>query len=197
MATNRKIHRPAPQLGRAGENRSVSRFDQDRARAMGLTPQEVGAKSAWDIAVGPSPSRNTVRASSISTWSPAAVADERLDLDRLPTINNCKSRKRRSAVPLSQFARLNYEYEEPILWAAQSDRHTVLTVARRRHRQTLQAPDCHQGGAGQNSKPIKDRASLWLKRIRNRRVVSRRASRGTVRWWPFPGDGDRDAVALS
>jgi len=53
-----------------------------------------------------------------------AVAAERLELDRLPTLTIATSNG--IAVPLSQIARLHYEYEEPILWRRNRD--TVLTV---------------------------------------------------------------------
>ena len=53
-----------------------------------------------------------------------AVPDERLDLDRLPGLTI--STRNGVAVPLSQIARLHYEYEEPILWRRNRD--LVLTV---------------------------------------------------------------------
>jgi multidrug efflux pump subunit AcrB len=65
-----------------------------------------------------------------------AVASERLDLDRLPTLTIAT--RNGIAVPLSQFARLNYEYEEPILWRRNRD--TVLTV-RGDIVDNVQAPD--------------------------------------------------------
>jgi multidrug efflux pump len=53
-----------------------------------------------------------------------AVQDERLDLARLPDLTI--STRNGVAVPLSQIARLNYAYEEPILWRRNRD--LVLTV---------------------------------------------------------------------
>jgi multidrug efflux pump len=53
-----------------------------------------------------------------------AVPQERLELDRLPSLTITTSNG--IAVPLFQVARLNYEYEEPILWRRNRD--TVLTV---------------------------------------------------------------------
>ena len=53
-----------------------------------------------------------------------AVAAERLDSARLPTLTIAT--RDGVAVPLSQIARLHYDYEEPILWRRNRD--TVLTV---------------------------------------------------------------------
>src|SRR5207302_954456 len=53
-----------------------------------------------------------------------AVASERLELNRLPALTI--TTRNGVAVPLSQIARLNYEYEEPILWRRNRD--IVLTV---------------------------------------------------------------------
>jgi len=53
-----------------------------------------------------------------------AVPAERLELDRLPSLTIAT--RNGIAVPLSQIARLNYEYEEPILWRRNRD--IVLTV---------------------------------------------------------------------
>jgi multidrug efflux pump len=53
-----------------------------------------------------------------------AVPAERLDLGQLPSLTI--STRNGVAVPLSQIARLNYAYEEPILWRRNRD--LVLTV---------------------------------------------------------------------
>src|SRR5262249_57777933 len=79
-----------------------------------------------------------------------AVAAERLDLDRLPTLTIAT--RNGVAVPLSQFARLNYEYEEPILWRRNRD--TVLTV-RGDIVDNVQAPDV-TNEVLPKLKPIKD-----------------------------------------
>ena len=65
-----------------------------------------------------------------------AVPAERLELDRLPSLTIAT--RNGVAVPLSQIARLNYEYEEPILWRRNRD--TVLTV-RGDIVDNVQAPD--------------------------------------------------------
>jgi multidrug efflux pump subunit AcrB len=53
-----------------------------------------------------------------------AIPAERLDLDRLPSLT--VSTRNGVAVPLSQIARIKYQYEEPILWRRNRD--LVLTV---------------------------------------------------------------------
>src|SRR5262249_24594877 len=65
-----------------------------------------------------------------------AIPSERLSLGRLPTITIAT--RNGVPVPLSQFARVNYEYEEPILWRRNRD--TVLTV-RGDIVDNVQAPD--------------------------------------------------------
>jgi multidrug efflux pump len=65
-----------------------------------------------------------------------AVPEERLALDRLPSLTI--TTRNGIAVPLSQIARLNYEYEEPILWRRNRD--MVLTV-RGDIVDNVQAPD--------------------------------------------------------
>src|SRR5262249_56377315 len=71
-------------------------------------------------------------------------------LDRLPTLTIAT--RNGVAVPLSQFARLNYEYEEPILWRRNRD--TVLTV-RGDIVDNVQAPDV-TNEVLPKLKPIKD-----------------------------------------
>jgi len=65
-----------------------------------------------------------------------AVAAERLELDRLPTLTIATSNG--IAVPLSQIARLHYEYEEPILWRRNRD---IVLTARADIVDHVQAPD--------------------------------------------------------
>ena len=79
-----------------------------------------------------------------------AVPAERLDLDRLPALTIAT--RNGVAVPLSQIARLNYEYEEPILWRRNRD--LVLTV-RGDIVDGVQAPDVSNEVAPK-LKPIKD-----------------------------------------
>jgi multidrug efflux pump len=53
-----------------------------------------------------------------------AISSERLELGKLPTLTIAT--RNGVPIPLSQIARLNYEYEEPILWRRNRD--IVLTV---------------------------------------------------------------------
>src|SRR5215470_6485856 len=108
--------------------------DQDRARALGLTPQEV-AQNLQTLLSGLPLTQYREGIEHIDVVA-RAVADERLDLDRLPTLTIAT--RNGVAVPLSQFARLDYEYEEPILWRRNRD--TVLTV-RSDIIDNVQAPD--------------------------------------------------------
>jgi multidrug efflux pump len=65
-----------------------------------------------------------------------AVPSERLDLDRLAGLTIAT--RDGVAVPLSQIARLNYEYEEPILWRRNRD---LVLTARGDIVDGAQAPD--------------------------------------------------------
>ena len=96
--------------------------DQDRARALGLTPQDV-AQTLQTLLSGLPVTQYREGIETIDVVA-RAVRDERLDLDRLPTLT--VATRNGVAVPLSQIARLNYEYEEPILWRRNRD--LVLTV---------------------------------------------------------------------
>jgi multidrug efflux pump subunit AcrB len=65
-----------------------------------------------------------------------AVPSERLELNRLPALTIAT--RNGVAVPLSQIARLNYEYEEPILWRRNRD---MVLTARGDIVDHVQAPD--------------------------------------------------------
>src|SRR5262249_32031100 len=121
MATNRKIIDPHLNWGEQVKSIRLE-VDQDRARALGLTPQEV-AQNLQTLLSGLPLTDYREGLDHIDVVA-RAVADERLDLDRLPTLTIAT--RNGVAVPLSQFARLDYEYEEPILWRRNRD--TVLTV---------------------------------------------------------------------
>jgi multidrug efflux pump len=108
--------------------------DQDRARAIGLTPQDV-AQNLQTLLSGYAVTQFRDGIEHVDVVA-RAVASERLDLGHLPTITIAT--KNGVAVPLSQFARVNYEYEEPILWRRNRD--TVLTV-RGDIVDNVQAPD--------------------------------------------------------
>jgi multidrug efflux pump len=96
--------------------------DQDRARALGLTPQDV-AQTLQTLLSGFTVTQYREGIEHIDVVA-RAVPSERLELDRLPALT--VATRNGVAVPLSQIARLNYEYEEPILWRRNRD--IVLTV---------------------------------------------------------------------
>jgi multidrug efflux pump subunit AcrB len=96
--------------------------DQDRARALGLTPQDV-SQMLQTLLSGYVVTQYREGIEHIDVVA-RAVPSERLELDRLPSLTIAT--RNGVAVPLSQIARLRYEFEEPILWRRNRD--TVLTV---------------------------------------------------------------------
>jgi multidrug efflux pump len=96
--------------------------DQDRARALGLTPQDI-SQMLQTLLSGYVVSQYREGIEHIDVVA-RAVPSERLELDRLPSLTIAT--RNGVAVPLSQVARLHYEFEEPILWRRNRD--TVLTV---------------------------------------------------------------------
>ena len=108
--------------------------DQDRARALGLTPQDV-SQMLQTLVSGYVVTQYREGIEHIDVVA-RAVPAERLELDRLPSLTIAT--RNGVAVPLSQIARLNYEFEEPILWRRNRD--TVLTV-RGDVVDNVQAPD--------------------------------------------------------
>jgi multidrug efflux pump len=133
MATNRKIIDPHLNWGEQVKSIRLE-VDQDRARAMGLTPQEV-SQNLQTLLSGFTVTQYREGIEHIDVVA-RAVPEERLDLARLPALTIAT--RNGVAVPLAQFARLNYEYEEPILWRRNRD--TVLTV-RGDIVDNVQAPD--------------------------------------------------------
>ena len=157
--------------------------DQDRARALGLTPQDVAADAA-DAALGLHRHAVSRRHRAHRRGRPrgsgrASRARPATGADHHP--------RNGVAVPLSQVARLNYEYEEPILWRRNRD--MVLTV-RGDIVDDVQAPDvtkeiepsCKHQGRASLRLPYRDR-----RLDRGERQGECRAVRGV------PGHGDRDA----
>jgi multidrug efflux pump subunit AcrB len=96
--------------------------DQDRARALGLTPQDI-AQTLQTLLSGFTVTQYREGIEHIDVVA-RAVPSERLELGRLPALTIAT--RNGVAVPLSQIARLNYEYEEPILWRRNRD--LMLTV---------------------------------------------------------------------
>ena len=133
MAENPKII--DPHLNWGEEVKSIRlEVDQDRARALGLTPSDV-AQTLQTMLTGYTVTQFRDGIEHVDVVA-RAVPGERLDLDRLPELTI--TTRNGVAVPLSQIARLNYEYEEPILWRRNRD--TVLTV-RGDIVDNVQAPD--------------------------------------------------------
>jgi multidrug efflux pump subunit AcrB len=122
--------------------------NQDRARALGLTPQEV-AQMLQVLLSGFTITQFREGIEHIDVVA-RAVANERLDLNRLPGLTI--TTRNGIPVPLSQIARINYEFEEPILWRRNRD---LVLTARGDIVDGVQAPDVsNQVWAG--IKPIKD-----------------------------------------
>jgi multidrug efflux pump len=136
MAQNRKLK--DPHLDWNEQAKSVRlEVDQDRARALGLTPQDI-AQTLQTLLSGFTVTQHREGIERIDVVA-RAVPGERLDLDRLPDLTVTTTNG--VPVPLSQVARLAYEYEEPILWRRNRD--LVLTV-RADIVDGVQAPDVSQ-----------------------------------------------------
>ncbi|HEV3009113.1 MAG TPA: efflux RND transporter permease subunit, partial [Burkholderiales bacterium] len=92
-------------------------LDQDRARALGLTPSEV-AQVTQTLMNGATLSQLREREDLIDIVA-RAVPQERLDLDTLKDVNI--HTRQGTVVSLSQVARVRYELEEPVLWRRNRD----------------------------------------------------------------------------
>ncbi|MGB8138581.1 MAG: efflux RND transporter permease subunit, partial [Pseudolabrys sp.] len=121
MAENRKLIDPHLDWNEQVKSIRLD-IDQDRARALGLTPQEV-AQTLQTLVSGYTITQYREGIERIGVVA-RAVPSERLDLDRLPDLT--VATRNGVAVPLSQVAKLSYEFEEPILWRRNRD--LVLTV---------------------------------------------------------------------
>jgi multidrug efflux pump len=108
--------------------------DQDRARALGLTPQDVSQALAMLISGAPV---TTVRDGIEKVEVVArAVPSERLDLGRVGDLT--VTSRNGVAVPLAQIAKIEYAHEEPIIWRRNRD--MAITV-RGDVADGVQAPD--------------------------------------------------------
>ena len=108
--------------------------DQDRARALGLTPQDVSQALAMLISGAPV---TTIRDGIEKVGVIArAVPSERLDLGRVGELT--VTSRNGVAVPLQQIAKIEYAHEEPILWRRNRD--MAITV-RTDVADGVQAPD--------------------------------------------------------
>ena len=97
-------------------------LDQDRARALGLTPTDI-ADTLQTMLSGTRLSQYREGTELIDVVA-RAVPEERLNLDGLPDLNLITPAGH--TVALSQVATVTYQLEEPILW--RRNRETVLTV---------------------------------------------------------------------
>src|ERR1700754_1488269 len=91
--------------------------DQDRARALGLTPQDVSQSLAMLISGAPV---TTIRDGIEKVGVVArAVPSERLDLGSVGDLT--VTSRNGIAVPLQQIAKIEYSHEEPIMWRRNRD----------------------------------------------------------------------------
>ncbi|HET9718343.1 MAG TPA: efflux RND transporter permease subunit [Pseudolabrys sp.] len=96
--------------------------DQDRVRALGMTPQEISKSLSMLLSGVPI---TTVRDGVEKIEVVArAIPSERLDLAHIGDLSLFS--RNGVAVPLSQIARVEYSHEEPILWRINRD--TAITV---------------------------------------------------------------------
>jgi multidrug efflux pump subunit AcrB len=147
MASNPKI--VDPHLDWSEQVKSIRlEVDQDRARALGLTPQDV-AQTLQTLLSGYTVTQYREGIEHIDVVA-RAVPQERLALDRLPGLTIIA--RNGIPVPLSQIARLHYEYEEPILWRRNRD---LVLTARGDIIDRVQAPDVSQE-IEPKLRPIKD-----------------------------------------
>lgn len=112
-----------PHLNWGEQVKSITlQVDQDRARAIGLTPSDV-AETLQTLLSGYTVTQHREGNLLIDVVA-RAVPEERVDLEHLPTLTVATLKG--VPVPLSQVARIAYGSEEPIFW--RRDRDLVLTV---------------------------------------------------------------------
>jgi multidrug efflux pump subunit AcrB len=91
--------------------------DQDKARALGLTPADVALATQTLTSGLPLPQLR--EGEELIDIVARAVPSERLDLDGLKHVNLFT--RHGTVVPLSQVAKVEYELEEPVLWRRNRD----------------------------------------------------------------------------
>ena len=91
--------------------------DQDKARALGLTPADVSVVTRT-IMNGATVSQLREHENLIDIVA-RAVPEERLDLDTVKDVNIFT--RHGTVVPLSQVARVTYDLEDPVLWRRNRD----------------------------------------------------------------------------
>ncbi|BBK42313.1 cation efflux system protein [Allostella vacuolata] len=121
MASDPRVVDPHPNWGEQAKSVRLA-VDQDRARALGLTPQEIGGTLATLLS-GYTVTQQRQGIELIDVVA-RALPEERLALDRLPELT--VATRGGIPVPLSQVARVEHGFEEPILWRRNRD--IVMTV---------------------------------------------------------------------
>jgi multidrug efflux pump subunit AcrB len=142
--------------------------DQDRVRALGMTPQDIAQSLSMLISGLPI---TTVRDGIEKVQVVArAVSSERLDLAHLGDL--ALYSRNGVAVPLSQIAHVEYAHEEPILWRNQP-RHVDYRALRcHRWRAAAGRHERHLAEAGVN--PREPRAGLPARNRRRDRGIAER-----------------------
>ncbi|HEY9380688.1 MAG TPA: efflux RND transporter permease subunit, partial [Burkholderiales bacterium] len=92
-------------------------LDQEKARALGLTPAEIAI--ATHSLMNGAPLSQLREGEDLIDVVARAVPAERLDLDALENVN--LHTRQGSVVPLSQIARVEAKLEEPVLWRRNRD----------------------------------------------------------------------------
>ena len=92
-------------------------LDQDKARALGLTPSDVNLVTQ-SVMNGATLSQLRERENLVDIVA-RAVPQERLDLETLKDVNIYT--RAGTVVPLSEVAKVKYELEEPVLWRRNRD----------------------------------------------------------------------------
>ena len=158
--------------------------DQDRARALGLTPQDVSQALSMLISGA---QVTTVRDGIEKVGVVArAVSAERLDLAHVGDLTITS--KNGVAVPLQQIAKVEYSHEEPILWRRNRD--MAITV-RADVNDGVQAPDV-TNQIWPKLQEIRDHLEPAY-RIEAGGAFEESAKGNASIFALFPADGDRDA----
>jgi multidrug efflux pump subunit AcrB len=92
-------------------------LDQDKARALGLTPADI--QLVTRTVINGAPLSQLREREDLIDIVARAVPGERLDLDTLRNVNVFT--RHGTVVPLSQVARVSYALEEPVLWRRNRD----------------------------------------------------------------------------
>ena len=150
-------------------------IDQDRARLLGLTPQDVSNRLRLAISgVTITTLRDGIDQVEVVA---RAIPQERGDLSRIgDMVIYARDGK---AVTVSQVAKIVYDHEEPIILAAQSRHEHHGALRRQGRRAGAGCDDAHLAAACADSRASSARAigSKWAARSRNRKRATRRSLR--------------------